>query len=273
MRSINGGRPILYSGTGTLGVRDPFPVRDPENGKIYLIATDLRIEAGKGWDAAQNQGSRDLIVWESQDLIHWSRERACTVGIPEAGCVWAPEAVYDRKHKAFLVFFASMVKNTGDAQGKQRIYAAYTKDFREFSETFLYIERENHVIDTTILESGGMFYRVSKDETEKVLILENADSLLGQFTRVGSPVLDALKGVEGPEGYLLPDGKTWCLIADRFAEGKGYLPMVTEELSSGEFRILEPGQYDMGTTKKRHGGVLAVTEEEYERLKRQFGGE
>ena len=49
--------------------------------------------------------------------------------------------------------------------------------------------------------------------------------------------------------------------------------MVTEELSSGEFRILEPGQYDMGTTKKRHGGVLAVTEEEYERLKRQFGGE
>lgn len=86
-------------------------------------------------------------------------------------------------------------------------------------------------------------------------------------------MLDALKGVEGPEGYLLPDGKTWCLIADRFAEGKGYLPMVTEELSSGEFRILEPGQYDMGTTKKRHGGVLAVTEEEYERLKRQFGGE
>ncbi len=269
---LNGGRPILYSGTGTLGVRDPYPVRNPENGRIYLIATDLRIEAGKGWAAAQNQGSRDLIVWESQDFIHWSRERACTVGLPEAGCVWAPEAVYDREKRAFLVFFASKVKNSGDEEGKHRIYAAYTKDFRGFSETFLYMERESHVIDTTILENDGKFFRVSKDETEKILILERADSLRGQFTRVESPVLDALKGVEGPEGYLLPDGKTWCLIADQFAAGKGYLPMVTEDLASGEFRILEPGQYDMGSTKKRHGGVLAITDEEYERLMGQFGG-
>lgn len=269
---LNGGKPILYSRTGTLGVRDPYPIRNPEDGRIYLIATDLRIEAGKGWEAAQNQGSRDLIVWESPDFIHWSQERACTVGLPEAGCVWAPEAVYDRKRKAFLVFFASKVINSGDEEGKHRIYAAYTKDFREFSDTFLYMERENHVIDTTILESGGQFYRISKDETEKVLILEKADSLRGQFTRIESPLLDAMKGVEGPEGYLLPDGKTWCLIADRFAEGKGYLPMVSEDLASGEFRILEPEQYDMGVTKKRHGGVLSITDEEYERLMWQFGG-
>lgn len=84
--------------------------------------------------------------------------------------------------------------------------------------------------------------------------------------RISSPVLSALKGVEGPEGYLLPDGKTWCLIADRFMEGKGYLPMLTEDLSTGDFRILTSGEYDMGTTKKRHGSVLAITDEEYERL-------
>lgn len=269
---MNSGKPVLYSRTGTLGARDPYPVRDPESGRVYLIATDLRIEAGKGWEAAQDQGSRDLIVWESEDLVHWSEERACRVGLKEAGCVWAPEAVYDRDEKKFLVFFASKVKRGGEEAGKHRIYASYTKDFREFSDTFLYMERENHVIDTTILESGGRYYRVSKDETEKVLILEQADSLLGEFTRIPSPVLDALKGVEGPEGYLLPDGKTWCLIADQFAAGKGYLPMVTQDLSSGDFRILEPGQYDMGRTKKRHGGVLAVTDEEYARLMTQFGG-
>ena len=268
---LNGGKPILYSRKGELGVRDPYPVRNPVDGKCYLIATDLRIQAGKGWTAAQEQGSRDLMVWESMDLIHWSEQRACRVGLPEAGCVWAPEAIYDRDKEAFLVFFASMVKEKGETKGKQRIYAAYTRDFREFSDTFLYMERENHVIDTTILESGGKYYRISKDETEKVLLLEQADSLLGNFTRIQSPVLDALKGVEGPEGYLLPDRKTWCLIADRFAEGKGYLPMVTEDLSSGEFRILEPDQYDLGLAKKRHGGVLTITEEEYERLWQQFG--
>lgn len=94
--------------------------------------------------------------------------------------------------------------------------------------------------------------------------------LTGDFERIPSQVLDELKGVEGPEGYLLPDGKTWCLMADRFMEGTGYLPMVTEDLSGGEFRILEPEEYHMGMKKKRHGGVLAITDEEYGRLEKQF---
>ncbi len=271
---LNGGNPILYSKTGALGVRDPFLVRDPESGIIYLIATDLRIEAGKGWEAAQYEGSRDLIIWESKDLVHWGRERSYTVGVPGAGCVWAPEAVYDREKKEFLVFFASMTpeETTSGAGKKQKIYAAYTKDFSTFSETFLYIERENHVIDTTILESGGRYYRISKDEVTKRLILEGADSLLGEFTQIDSPVFEALDGVEGPEGYLLPDGETWCVVADRFAAGKGYLPMVSKDLSSGRFRILEPEEYDMGRNKKRHGGILQITDEEYYRLLSWFGG-
>lgn len=265
-KDLNGGMPVLRSKIGTCGVRDPFPVRDPESGIIYLIATDLRIEAGEGWEKAQEAGSRDLIVWESGDLIHWSRERACTVGVSAAGCVWAPEAVYDREKEAFLVFFASRVKRPGDKQGKHRIYAAYTRDFKEFSETFLYFEKENHVIDTTILESNGRYYRISKDETSKRLILEAADSLLGEYTKIESPVLDALEGVEGPEGYLLPDGKNWCLIADQFQTGKGYLPLLSDNLEEGQFRILLPEEYDMGVNKKRHGGIMPITEEEYEAL-------
>lgn len=270
---LNQGKPVLRSEIGTCGVRDPFPVRSPLDGKIYFIATDLRIEAGEGWEAAQERGSRSLIVWETEDLIHWSEARSCEVGIPEAGCVWAPEAVFDRRKNVFLVFFASKTKMKDEKKGKHRIYAAYTKDFREFTESFLYMERENHVIDTTILESGGRYYRISKDETVKRLILETSDSLMGEFVQISSPTLDGLKGVEGPEGYLLPDGKTWCLIADRFQEGTGYLPMLTEDLSSGHFDILRPGQYDMGRTKKRHGGVLRITDEEYERLGAEYSAE
>ena len=54
---------------------------------------------------------------------------------------------------------------------------------------------------------------IIKDETEKRLILEVSDALLGEFIQISSPVLAGLKGVEGPEGYLLPDGKTWCLVS------------------------------------------------------------
>lgn len=269
---LNHGKPVLYSQTGTCGVRDPFLVRNPVNGMVYLIATDLRIEAGKGWEAAREEGSRSLIIWESEDLVHWGKERSYTIGIREAGCVWAPEAVYDKEKKAFLVFFASMTpsKTALGTEKKHKIYAAYTKDFVSFSETFLYMERENHVIDTTIVESRNRYYRVSKDEAEKRLILEAADSLLGEYVLIKSATLAALEGVEGPEAYLLPDGKTWCLIADQFASGKGYLPMVTEDWESGDFRILSPDEYDMGKNKKRHGGILQITDEEYERLSTWF---
>ncbi len=265
-KDLNNGNPILISRIGTCGARDPFLVRNSETGIIYLIATDLRIEAGLGWKNAQEKGSKNIIVWETEDLTHWTKERACEVGIPDAGCVWAPEAVYDKEKEAFLVFFASKVKREGEEEGKHRIYATYTKDFKTFSETFLYMEREKDVIDTTILECEGNYYRISKDEVDKRLILEMSNSLTGEFVRINSSVLSELQGVEGPEGYLLPDGKTWCLIADQFMAGKGYLPMVTENLSSGDFRILSPDEYDMGQTKKRHGGILQITDEEYERL-------
>ena len=198
--------------------------------------------------------------------MHWEKERAHTVGIREAGCVWAPEAVFDEEEQAFLVFFASKVKCDGEETAKHRIYAAYTKDFVTFSDTFLYMERERDVIDTTILRSNGKYYRISKDETDSRLILEESDSLRGDFKRISCPVFEKLKGVEGPEGYLLPEGRSWCVIADQFAEGKGYLPMITEDLSSGDFTILEKEKYDLGRTKKRHGGVLELSDVEYERL-------
>ena len=55
---LNDGKPVLYSHIGECGVRDPFPVKNPLNGRYYLIATDLRIEKGEGWQAAQERGSR-----------------------------------------------------------------------------------------------------------------------------------------------------------------------------------------------------------------------
>ena len=176
-KDLNDGKPILYSETGMKGVRDPFVVRDPKNHRFFLIATDLRIEAGEGWEKAQYDGSRDLMVWESEDLIHWGKERACTVGVPGAGCVWAPEAVSDKKKEAFLVFWASMVKLEADQEPKQRIYASWTKGFREYTEPFIYMEREEHVIDTTIIEADDMYYRISKDESNKCLILEKSREL------------------------------------------------------------------------------------------------
>ena len=46
------------------------------------------------------------IIWESEDLINWSEERLVEVGIENAGCVWAPEAIFCKEKDAWFMFFA-----------------------------------------------------------------------------------------------------------------------------------------------------------------------
>ena len=269
-QDLNNGNPVLFSNIGMNGVRDPFVVKNIDTGIYYLIATDLRMESGISWSDAVLVGSRDIIVWESADLINWKGPRACKVGVPEAGCVWAPEAVYDSDNKSFLVFFASNVQLPTETERKQRIYCVKTKDFIEFSSPEIYMEKEHHVIDSTVVNDNGVFYRISKNETTKKLEMEKSNSLYGNFEKIISSTLDDMYGLEGPEMYLLPDNKTWCLIADQFATGKGYLPMVTQDLSSGTFTILDSSNYDLGQNKKRHGGVISISDKEYSLLLQHY---
>lgn len=272
-KDLNNGQPVLISKVGEKGVRDPFIIRSQEGDKYFIIATDLRIATGKGWDAAQYNGSRALVIWESENLVNWSEERLVEVGTECAGCVWAPEAIYDKSTGEYMVFWASMVKEAGDSAAKQRIYCSRTKDFYNFTKAEKYIERENHIIDTTIIESNGVYYRFSKDETTKNIRADKSSSLSGEaFTDVSAPVVEGLNGVEGPIVFKFNDRDEWCLLVDQYAADKGYLPLITRDLSDGVFRILTSDEYLLGENKKRHGSVLNLTEEEYNAVIRKYNG-
>lgn len=281
-QDLNKGQMMLRSGIGEKGARDPFLIRSPwtkknqmeasgaggqHAPKYFLIATDLRIAAGKGWQVAQYEGSRDILVWESDNLVDWQGPVAHTIGVEGAGCVWAPEAIYDAGKDAILLFWASMVKLPGDREAKQRIYASYTRDFKDFTEPFIFMERENHVIDSTIIENQGVYYRYTKDETTKNIYVDCSTTLRPEdFKEVKSSTLSELFGVEGPEIYQMNGREEWCLIVDRFATHKGYMPLLTDDLASGVFRVMDEEEFDMGENRKRHGGVLPITEEEYQVL-------
>ena len=267
---LNGTQPVMVSDIGEKGVRDPFIIRTEEN-EFVIIGTDLRIASGKGWGPAQFEGSRSLVVFKSKDLVNWSKAKLVEVGIPTAGCVWAPEAVYSKERDEYLVFWASMVREPGEEGAKQRIYASWTKDFENYSKPFKYIEHDNHVIDTDIIYADGRYYRFSKDETTKVIKMDHAAKLEGPYTDLPCPTLDNLYGVEGPEAYYISEMGTWCLIVDRFATNGGYLPVICEDLEKGDLRVLEDSEFDMGLRKKRHGGVITITDEEYDRLVKAYG--
>ncbi|WP_155839444.1 NUDIX domain-containing protein [Butyrivibrio proteoclasticus] len=265
-RDLGSKVPAIKTDKGSKGIRDPFMVYDEKLKKYFIIATDLNTSDGD-WERASSRGSRFLFVFESQDLCNWSEAYMAEVGIEGAGCVWAPEAVYCREKEAWFVFFASNVQEDGEKGRKQRVYGTFTKDFKNFSETFKYMESETNVIDTDIVYEDGYYYRFSKDETNKVIILERSKNLVdGPFEEVKSAFLSELYGVEGPEAYYIEEQKKWCLIVDQYAGNKGYLPLLCEDLSTGEFEHIDDSEYDLGQRKKRHGGILKISEEEADRM-------
>jgi len=265
--ALNSSRPVLISTIGEKGVRDPYIIRSHDNGKFYLIATDLSINLNPDWGRAQTGASQSIVVWESADLVEWSAPRLVKVAPNDAGCTWAPEAVYDDEEDDYLVFWAS--KTSDDNFAKHRIWAARTSDFVTFGEPFIYIEKPNTVIDTTIIREGDTYYRFTKDEEHKAITMEKSEHLMSGWEGVDDFSLGSLRGYEGPASFLTRPAEgdrpaEWTLLLDFYSQGKGYQAFETRNLSSGVFEASEPMDFPFHPV--RHGTVLALTRQEYDRL-------
>ncbi len=268
--ALNGGEPALVSKLGEKGVRDPYIIRSHDGRGFFMIATDLSIHLTKDWGRAVTKGSRSIVVWTSRDLVEWSQPRLVKVAPDDAGCTWAPEVVYDEEAKDYLVFWASTTKS--DDFAKHRIWAARTKDFHTFGKPFIYIEKPTTIIDTTIVRDGKKYYRFTKDEKFKAITLETSDTLTGTWSEVPGFSLAQLRGYEGPECYVVEpakDGKpaTWCLILDHYSKGEGYKPFVSTDIAGGQF---SPGEGFTFPFRFRHGSVLPLSKEEYERVEKAY---
>ena len=286
-KDINGGNPVLTSTLGEKGLRDPFIMRSADGSKFFVIATDLKINGNGDWTAAQTKGSKSIMVWESSDLINWSEQRMCRVAPEGAGCTWAPEAVYNEESGEYLVFWSSKIPSSQNVQNNDnthRVYYCTTKDFKTFSDAKVWIELKNpqnrtiSVIDATVIKVGDTYYRFKKNEaTEahkqgmpssgKYIIMEKATSLLGQWTEVNTQMSQTAY-VEGPTCFKFNGENKWCLFIDDFG-GKGYYPLVTNDLSSGVFSQLSSSQYSLPSVM-RHGSVVNITETEYSNLMSKY---
>jgi len=277
-QELNGGKPVLTSAIGEKGVRDPFIIRAPEDGKFYLIATDLKINGDWNWDRAQRQGSRSIVVWESNDLLSWSEPRMAEVSPPEAGNTWAPEAFYDEASGEYIVFWASKLfmneAHTGDAY--QKIMYSKTKDFKAFTEPEVYMDFGYSIIDTTMIAHNGIVYRFTKDERDnqplspygKMIFHERLESLFDSKARLIKEGAAGLKGVEGPTVFKSNTEEKWYMFADEFG-GRGYVPLETTDLDSGEWTVA--ADYDLPSSP-RHGTVIPITNSEYDAIFAKYLG-
>lgn len=264
--------PVLVSTVGEKGVRDPYILRAHDNSRFYLIATDLSIHLTRDWGRAQTAASQSIVVWESEDLVRWSEPRLVKVAPDNAGCTWAPEAVYDEQRGEYMVFWAS--KTADDNFAKQRIWAARTRDFRTFGEPFIYIEKPTTVIDTTIIRENGIYYRFTKDEQYKAITMETSTDLMDGWKTIEDFSLAKMVGYEGPTCFMIEpaaNGKPaqWCLLLDWYSRGRGYQPYETDDLRIGRFA--EGQRMNFPFHPVRHGTVMPITAEEMNRLNKALG--
>ncbi|KOG16991.1 family 43 glycosylhydrolase [Streptomyces viridochromogenes] len=277
-RELNDGKPVLTSTLGEKGLRDPFIIRSPEGDKFYQIATDLRIYGNGDWDASQRTGSKSIMVWESTDLVHWTNQRLVKVSPDSAGNTWAPEAFYDAQRGEYVVFWASKLYDNEAHSGDtyNRMMYATTRDFYTFSEPKVWIDRGYSVIDSTVIQHDGTYFRLSKDErnntsstpNSKFIFEEKSDSLLDlSWDAVAEGIgKGAMNAAEGPLVFKSNTEDKWYAFLDEFG-GRGYIPFETTDLASGSWT--PSTGYDL-PAKPRHGTVLPVTQAEYDRLLRAY---
>ncbi len=278
--TVNGGQPVLESILGEKGVRDHTIVRTDE-GKFYILATDLSLANSfegkyKGdWANIGTGGSKCLSLWESEDLINWSAQRLVELGDENFGCLWAPDIIRDPKEGDYVVHWSS--SHAFNNYGPKAIYYSRTRDFQTFTEPKLLCQKsDSGIIDSAIYEEDGFFYRFLKSEANpETLILEKGASITGEdYTRV--PVFDEemaklQQGVyEAPTAFRLKNGK-WCLMLDFYGvegEGQGYVPFIADTLADGRFiRSDESFSFPYGF---KHGTILGITDEEYQRIKTHY---
>lgn len=276
--TLNEMQPVLTSSVGELGVRDPHIVRSPDGDKFYLIATDLSIYNINGdWGGSQTNGSKSIVIWESEDLVTWSEPRLRQIARPDATCTWAPESIWDKEKEAYMVFWASKTQDSWT----HRVYRCYTTDFDTFTEPEVYIESDVSLIDTTFIEHEGVYYRFTKNEdsTATYVYLEKSTSLSGEFELVSTYTINGktvyqkeeeIKGFEGPTVYKLNGENKWCLLLDNYGKSAGYKPFVTDDITTARFVSAEA--FDFGGARFRHGTVIPITKSEYNALMKEFGG-
>ena len=165
-----------------------------------------------------------------------------------------------------MVFWASKVSD--DNYSKQRIYRSYTKDFKTFTPPEIYIDNPQSVIDTTILENNGVYYRFTKDEAQSSITMMKSTSLSRGWEDVASYKINGVKGdtvtgYEGPTIYKLNGEDRWCLLLDYFSKSQGYKPFVTDDITEGKFVSASDFTFD---ATYRHGTVIPITTSEYKLL-------
>lgn len=265
-RPLNDNKPFLFNKKGTKGIRDPFLFRAVD-GSFYIIGTDMRSELG--W--ASNHA---LCVWHSDDLVGW--EQYDSIDMEDYGLIgsvrtWAPEVFYDKEKEMYMIYWANAQHNKEtDEWSNTVMWYAYTKDFKhlETMPQLLYAPPcKKDAIDADIIEKNGTFYMYYKDENEKYICYVYSDCLIGPYKEPEKKNITVFdEHTEGCCMYPLSGTDKWIMIMDSYTKGRYVMQETTDFIN---FTKVDEKDYDLDFSP-RHGSMLLISDEEYERVTSHF---
>lgn len=263
-KALNNNEPVIIQTLGKKCCRDPYIFRD-NAGVFHIIATDMR--SADGW-----ANNNSMVLWDSVDLINWENERIIDFSVfPEtksANRVWAPQIMYDSEKGEYMIYWSH---NNADDDFDTVIWYAYTKDFKSLTTNprVLFKPKSNMAgIDGDIIEKDGKYYLFEADEKENAICYVVSEHLSGPYTEPDfNKISVADVALEGHCTYKILDTDKYVLIADQFRSG-GYFMQESTDLIS--FKRVEPYRFSLNHLRPRHGSVMHITNEEYERLLTYF---
>ena len=266
--ALNYNNPIIDSKeiSASGGVRDPHILRAEDGNTFYMVATDLYVSE-QGWN------NYAMVLMKSTDLINWT---ASKINIPETypkefgniDRVWAPQTIYDKKRKRYMVYWSMHTKNHPDI-----IYYAYANnDFTGFETTpkQLYFSPTNSAcIDGDIIYNDGKYHLFFKNEDhgQKGIMRAVSDQLTEGYEQINGNVDQTNEAVEGSSVFKLINSDTYILMYDMYMKGT-YQFAESKDLE--HFKVVDNAiSMDF---HPRHGTVIPITKEEEKALLDKWGG-
>lgn len=251
------------SSTSAGYARDPYITRDPNGNGFYMVATDMDASGvHSSWS-----GDSCVYVWHSDNLVDWTQisnfDFRTFSGFENTIRAWAPQIIWDSTSNRWMMYLSITVEPNWNV-----MYYTYTTDFQTFTapqkfefSTGVYTGR----IDADIVENNGTYYMYYKDESAAAVMLATADSLTGTYTPVKTVSKDLSKNaVEGNAMYQLGNSNTWVMMLDEYSKGSFAYGTTTDFVNFTKYTGSTSAN---SALTARHGSVMQITTEEYNRLK------
>ncbi len=266
--ALNKNNPIIDSKDISItgGVRDPHILRCEDGKTFYMVVTDMT--SSKGWNS-----NRAFTMLKSSDLVNWTSSiiniQQKYPGQEDLQRVWAPQTIYDKKAKKYMVYWSM---KHGE-NGVDIIYYAYAnKDFTDLEgkpKVLFTPSNGKSCIDGDIILKGDTYYMFYKTEGEKQkgIKLATTKSLTsGKWTEYDDYKQQTRDQVEGSGVFKLIDSDTYIMMYDVYVKHR------YEFTESTDLENFKPATRAVTMDfHPRHGTVMTITQDELNRLFEKWG--